>query len=108
LAASGTARRVEGGWRISARKIFASGIPAGDLFMTQAVYDDPQAGPTALHFAIPVTDPAVVPQDNWLVLGMRGTGSHDVVIEEAFVPDPRSCCEGPRANGAQRFISIPA
>ena len=55
LTPSGKAERVEGGWRISARKIFASGIPAGDLFMTQAVYDDPEAGPTALHFAIPVT-----------------------------------------------------
>ena len=87
LTPSGKAERVEGGWRISARKIFASGIPAGDLFMTQAVYDDPEAGPTALHFAIPVTQPTVAPHDNWRVLGMRGTGSHDVTIEDAFVPE---------------------
>ena len=87
LTPSGKAERVEGGWRISARKIFASGIPAGDLFMTQAVYDDPEAGPTALHFAIPVTEPTVAPHDNWRVLGMRGTGSHDVTIKDAFVPD---------------------
>jgi acyl-CoA dehydrogenase len=103
LAASGTARRVEGGWRISARKIFASGIPAGDLFMTQAVYDDPQAGPTALHFAIPVTDPGVVPQDNWFVLGMRGTGSHDVVIEEAFVPDSAIVLRRPAGKWSAAF-----
>jgi alkylation response protein AidB-like acyl-CoA dehydrogenase len=87
LTPSGKAERVEGGWRITARKIFASGIPAGDLFMTQAVYDDPEAGPTALHFAIPVTEPTVAPHDNWRVLGMRGTGSHDVTIKDAFVPD---------------------
>jgi alkylation response protein AidB-like acyl-CoA dehydrogenase len=55
--------------------------------MTQAVYDDPEAGPTALHFAIPVTEPTVAPHDNWRVLGMRGTGSHDVTIKDAFVPD---------------------
>ena len=87
LTPSGKAERVDGGWRITARKIFASGIPAGNLFMTQAVYDDPETGPTVLHFALPTDDPAVIAQDNWRVLGMRGTGSHDVVIKDAFVPD---------------------
>jgi len=87
LTASGTAERVEGGWRINGRKIFASGIPAGDLLMTQAIYDDPKAGPTVLHFAIPVIDAGVAPQDSWYALGMRGTGSQDVIIKDVFVPD---------------------
>jgi alkylation response protein AidB-like acyl-CoA dehydrogenase len=86
LTPSGTAERVDGGWRICARKIFASGIPAADLFMTQAIYDDPDFGPTALHMAIPVHQTGVMPQDNWRTLGMRGTGSHDVVIKDVFVP----------------------
>ena len=59
------AERVDGGWRVNAQKIFASGIPRGDLFMTQAVYDDPQAGPTALHFALPIKGPGVEPQETW-------------------------------------------
>jgi alkylation response protein AidB-like acyl-CoA dehydrogenase len=87
LTASGTAKRVPGGWRINARKAFASGIPAADLFVTQAIHDDPGAGPTVLHFAIPVSDPGVAPQDSWHVLGMRGTGSQDVIIKDVFVPD---------------------
>jgi alkylation response protein AidB-like acyl-CoA dehydrogenase len=87
LTPSAKAERVDGGWRVAGRKIFASGIPAGDLFMTQAIYDDPEAGPTALHFALPTDDPAVIAQNNWRTLGMRGTGSHDVVIKDAFVPD---------------------
>jgi alkylation response protein AidB-like acyl-CoA dehydrogenase len=87
LNASGTAERVEGGWRISAKKIFASGIPFGDILMTQAVYDDPQAGPTVLHFGIPIRSPGVELHDTWHVLGMRGTGSHDVLIKDVFVPD---------------------
>jgi alkylation response protein AidB-like acyl-CoA dehydrogenase len=87
LKATGTAERVEDGWRINARKIFVSGIPAGDLFMTQAVYDDPDAGSTVLQFAIPVSERGVSPQDNWRALGMRGTGSHDVVIKDVLVPD---------------------
>ena len=55
--------------------------------MTQAVYDDPEAGPTVLHFALPINGPGVQPQDTWRALGMRGTGSHHVVIKDAFMPD---------------------
>lgn len=87
LTPSGGAEHVEGGWRITARKIFVSGIPFADLFMTQTVYDDPDGIPTVLMFAISARQPGVVPQDNWRALGMRGTGSHDVVFENAFVPD---------------------
>ena len=87
LTPSGTAKPVEGGWRIDGQKIFASGVPSGDLFMTQAVYNDPQAGPTALHFALPINGPGVQPQDTWHVLGMRGTGSQHVVIKDAFIHD---------------------
>jgi acyl-CoA dehydrogenase len=55
--------------------------------MTQAVYNDPQAGPTALHFGIPIKGPGIEIQDTWHVLGMRGTGSHHVVIKDVFVPE---------------------
>lgn len=87
IAGSGKAIRVEGGWRIEARKIFASGVPIGDLIITSAVWDDPQAGPTVLHFPLALKAPNVTILDTWRVLGMRGTGSHDVLIEGAFVPD---------------------
>ena len=43
LESSGTAE-VDGGFRVTARKIFASGCPRGDLLMTTAVYDDPHDG----------------------------------------------------------------
>ncbi len=87
VAGSGTAEKVEGGYRISARKIFASGAPAGDLLMTMAVYDDPKDGPTVLHFAIPLSASGVKVQDTWRTLGMRGTGSHDIVLDRVFVPE---------------------
>jgi alkylation response protein AidB-like acyl-CoA dehydrogenase len=87
LAGSGTAEKVEGGYRVSGRKVFASGSPVGDLFMTTAVYDDPEAGRTVLHVAIPFAAAGVAVQDNWRTLGMRGTGSHDVVLDDVFVPD---------------------
>jgi alkylation response protein AidB-like acyl-CoA dehydrogenase len=41
LEGSGKAEKVEGGFRITARKIFSSGSPSGQLLMTTAIYDDP-------------------------------------------------------------------
>jgi len=87
LAGSGTAVRVEGGYRVSARKIFSSGCPSGDLLITSAVYDDPKDGPTVLHFPLPLREQGVKILDTWHTMGMRATGSHDVQIDQVFVPD---------------------
>jgi alkylation response protein AidB-like acyl-CoA dehydrogenase len=87
IAGSGKAERVEGGWRITARKIFASGVPIGDVLVTSAVWDDPENGLTVLHFPLPLRTSGVKVLDTWRVLGMRGTGSHDIAIDGAFVPE---------------------
>jgi acyl-CoA dehydrogenase len=87
LAGSGRAEKVDGGYRVTARKVFASASPVGDLFMTMAIHDDADAGPTVLHFAVPFNAPGLEVKDNWRTLGMRGTGSNDVVLEGVFVPD---------------------
>jgi alkylation response protein AidB-like acyl-CoA dehydrogenase len=87
LAGSGRAEKVDGGFRITARKIFSSGSPAAALFSTMAVYDDPTEGPTVLHFVIPFSAPGVTIHDNWRTLGMRATGSNDVTLDGVFVPD---------------------
>lgn len=87
LPGSGRAEKVEGGYRIFARKVFSSGAPAGDLMNTCAIYDDPQFGPMVLHFALPLKDPAVTVVETWDALGMRGTASHEVAIEGAFIAD---------------------
>ena len=77
---------VEGGFRVSGRKIFASGSPLGDLLVTMAVQQTPE-GPTVLHLAIPLKAPGVTILDSWRTLGMRGTGSHDIELADVFVPD---------------------
>ncbi len=87
LESGGTARRVEGGYRINARKPFVSGQPVGDLLSTSAVLDDPTEGPTVLHFFVPLTAPGLRVVDTWKVHGMRASGSNDIVLEEVFVPD---------------------
>jgi alkylation response protein AidB-like acyl-CoA dehydrogenase len=87
IAGSGRAEKVEGGYRINARKIFTSGAPTGDLLMTGAVYEEEGEPPMVLHFGIPMNSPHVKVLDTWRTLGMRGTGSHDVLIEGHVVPD---------------------
>jgi acyl-CoA dehydrogenase len=87
LSGSGRAEKVEGGYRVTGRKVFASGSPAGDLFMTMAIHDDPAAGSTVLHFAVPFGAPGLTVHDTWRALGMRGTGSNDVVLDGVFVPE---------------------
>jgi alkylation response protein AidB-like acyl-CoA dehydrogenase len=87
LDSSGTAERVDGGYRVTARKPFASGSPMGDLLLTSAPYDDPADGPTVLHFAVPLHAPGVTVLDNWRTMAMRASGSNDVVLDGVFVPD---------------------
>jgi acyl-CoA dehydrogenase len=87
LAGSGTATKVDGGFRVTARKTFASGSPGGHVMMTMAIYDDPMEGPTVLHFPVALDAPGVSLVDNWRTLGMRGTGSNDVLLDGVFVPD---------------------
>ena len=87
LQGSGTATRVEGGFCIDARKIFSSGAPAGDLLMTSAVFNDPEKGPTVLHFAVAMKTEGISILPTWQVMGMRGTGSHDVQLANVFIPD---------------------
>ena len=74
LDSNGTAERVDGGFRISARKHFASGSPAGDLLVTTALYDEPADGPTVLHYAIPLKAEGVTVLDNWRTMAMRASG----------------------------------
>ena len=87
IAGSGKAEKVEGGYRITARKIFSSGAPAGNLLMTSAVWDSPEEGPQVLHFGIPMNSPQVRIIPVWKTLGMRATGSHDVMVDGHVVPD---------------------
>jgi alkylation response protein AidB-like acyl-CoA dehydrogenase len=87
IAGSGRAEKVEGGYRISARKVFASGANAADLFMTTAVVEEDGAEPSVIHFGIPMNSPHVKIDPVWRTLGMRGTGSHDVIIDGHVVPD---------------------
>lgn len=103
LEGSGKAERVDGGFRVSARKIFASGSPSGQLLLTTAVYDDPVAGASVLHLPVPLDGPGVRIHNNWRTMGMRGTGSNDITIEGVFVPDHAVGVRRPKGKWHQFF-----
>lgn len=87
LDSSGSAFVVDGGYRVTARKLPASGCPAGDVLVTSVRRDDAPEGPVVLHCAIPFTADGVTIEESWDTLGMRGTGSHTVVLDDVFVPE---------------------
>src|SRR5690606_8167602 len=85
---NGTAVKVDGGYRVSGRKVFASQVEVGDVFSTMFTYDDPEHGERrVLNMSVPVTADGVEIIETWDTMGMRGTGSHDVQLTDVFVSD---------------------
>jgi indole-3-acetate monooxygenase len=89
-APQGRATRVPGGVVVSGRWAFCSGITHADVLFAGCVLDDKPA-----VVALPTEQLQIL--DTWHTLGLRGTGSHDTVAEEVFVPDERvlSIFDGP-------------
>jgi acyl-CoA dehydrogenase len=84
---NGTAVPVEGGWKVNGRKVFASQSPVGDVLSTAFTHDDPETGRRIIGMSVPVRAPGVEIVETWDSMGMRGTGSHDVVLTDVFVPE---------------------
>jgi alkylation response protein AidB-like acyl-CoA dehydrogenase len=83
----GTARRVDGGLSVSGRWSFCSGISHSIVLFAGCMPAEPSADgerPTPIVVALPQEQLEVL--DTWHTLGLRGTGSHDAVAEDVFVP----------------------
>lgn len=87
LSSSGEMTKTDGGYRLSARKAFSSGCEFGDVLVTSARYEDRTKGTQVLHFSLPLSTAGIELQNDWFTLGMRGTGSRTVVLDDVFVPD---------------------
>ncbi len=91
----GEAVKVDGGYRVSGHKRFASLSDAGAVMSTMFVHDDPEQGRRVLNMAVPFASDGVTVGTNWDTLGMRGTASNDVVLEDVFVPDDKVLANRP-------------
>lgn len=85
---SGTATAVDGGYQVSGRWGYATGIQHGDWMLVTAPTDMPDGTKEMRRFYIPVKNFTVL--NTWDVVAMKATGSHDVTIKDEFVPAHRS------------------
>jgi alkylation response protein AidB-like acyl-CoA dehydrogenase len=101
-APSGRARSVHGGVVVSGRWAFCSGISHADLLFAGCLveHDEERAvdRPRPCVVAIPKGDLEIL--DTWHTLGLRGTGSHDAIADDVFVPAGSvfSLFDGPVVN----------
>ncbi|MBY4574092.1 acyl-CoA dehydrogenase [Gordonia paraffinivorans] len=86
LAPTGTAEPRDGGFTLSGRWSWATGIMQANWVMVGAIVTGDK--PDAILALLPVSDARV--EDVWHTDGMRATGSNDVVVENAFVPSHRT------------------
>ncbi|CAM5488565.1 hydroxylase [Eoetvoesiella caeni] len=89
----GRAKRVEGGFILSGQWPFSSGTDHCK-WVVLGGRAEKQGGPQGeftepYHFMLPRADYEIL-QDSWKVMGLAGTGSKDVLVNEAFVPDYRT------------------
>lgn len=89
----GRAKRVEGGFILNGQWPFSSGTDHCD-WVVLGGRSEKQGGPEneftePHHFILPRADYEIL-QDSWKVMGLAGTGSKDVVVKDAFVPDYRT------------------
>ncbi|EKF24002.1 flavin-dependent monooxygenase, oxygenase subunit [Mycolicibacterium hassiacum DSM 44199] len=92
-APQGIARPVDGGYIFNGRWQFSSGTDHCDWIILGALVGDaegkPVTPPQILHMILPRKDYEIV-EDSWDVVGLRGTGSKDVIVRDAFVPSYRT------------------
>jgi alkylation response protein AidB-like acyl-CoA dehydrogenase len=83
----GEATPVDGGFRVTGQWSFASGCQHCDWLIAHSIVDDGRE-PTMRMMVLPPSDVEI--KDTWFVSGLCGTGSHDFVVNDAFVPAERS------------------
>lgn len=96
---AGRATRVEGGYRLHGSWPFSSGVAscAWNMLASVVYSDDEADGIEYRIFLLPKADYKVL--DTWNVAGLRGTGSCDVEVRDAFVPDDMTVAVGDLDGG---------
>jgi 3-hydroxy-9,10-secoandrosta-1,3,5(10)-triene-9,17-dione monooxygenase len=90
FAPSGKAAPASGGYRISGKWTFCSGVDNADWLLLGTFFGPPSGGspiPDIRYVMLPKGDYKVI--DDWYVFGLRGTGSKGIVVDDVFVPNHR-------------------
>jgi 3-hydroxy-9,10-secoandrosta-1,3,5(10)-triene-9,17-dione monooxygenase len=102
LAPQGVAAPVEGGWRVNGRWQFGSGVTHADWYVAGAsLTTSTRERPRQVHVFVPRREITI--EDTWYTMGLRGTGSHDVLLKDVFVPAHRAMSSGALFRGDSEF-----
>lgn len=104
LRPGGSAIKVDGGYRVTGRWAWGSGVPHADWVSVPVLCDDPAP---VVNAVVPIDQ--VTLHDTWHVMGMKGTGSGDYELDDVFVPDPfvTSMAMPQRRGGALYRLGLP-
>jgi 3-hydroxy-9,10-secoandrosta-1,3,5(10)-triene-9,17-dione monooxygenase len=110
-APTGKASLAAGGYRLSGRWSFSSGCDHATWALLGGIVRDDDGRPTDFRtFLLPAADYTI--EDVWDTVGLRGTGSNDILVDDVFVPAYRSlsfndtsrcACPGQEANPAALY-----
>lgn len=105
-----TARKVEGGWLVNGRKIFASLSGAAHFYGVLCTEDKGDEKPDArdtLYLAVPAASEGLAISGDWNPLGMRGTVSRNLTFKDVFVGDDEQLMpRGVYFKGAQTWPAM--
>jgi alkylation response protein AidB-like acyl-CoA dehydrogenase len=90
FAPTGKATPASGGYRVSGKWSFCSGVDNADWLLLGTFFGPPSGGspvPDIRYVMIPKREAKVI--DDWFVFGLKGTGSKGLVVDDAFVPNHR-------------------
>jgi 3-hydroxy-9,10-secoandrosta-1,3,5(10)-triene-9,17-dione monooxygenase len=88
-APTGRAQLTEGGYKLTGRWSFSSGSGHATWVLLGGIVTDADKNPIDFRtFLLPISDYQI--DDVWNTVGLRGTGSNDIVVDGAFVPEHRS------------------
>ena len=94
----GRAHKVDGGYKLSGRWPFSSGVDAASWNLVGGIAHDEESGLVGPRiFLLPAKDYTVI--DTWQVIGLAGTGSKDITVEDVFVPEYRTLSVDQIAGG---------
>ncbi|MER5632050.1 hydrolase [Streptomyces nitrosporeus] len=105
LMPAGRARAVDGGWQVTGRWAYVSGVDFADWVMVCAAVPGGDGPPRLRFFTLPRG--AYTVQETWNSVGMRATGSHTVVVDDVFVPAYLSFDRTDMLSGRNATSTVP-
>jgi 3-hydroxy-9,10-secoandrosta-1,3,5(10)-triene-9,17-dione monooxygenase len=98
VAPMGIGERVRKGAVISGQWAFASGVRYAEWGILGVMLPDQTTGEKTHHLCLVSKNQWKV-RDTWEVMGLQGTGSHDIIVQEIFIPEYRIITRDDQRNG---------